>query len=75
LKNAPEPLELWKKEKEQLLMKRKESSGNSMAFLATTVPRVIEKKSRAFRATKFSKRFEKRHKRLWNLLMTPSESL
>ena len=40
--NAPEPLESWKKEKEQLLTKRKESSGNSTTFLATTVPQVIK---------------------------------
>ena len=43
LKNAPEPLELWKKEKERLLAKRKESSGNSTAFLATVVPRDIKR--------------------------------
>jgi hypothetical protein len=41
LKNAPEPLELWKKEKERPLAKRKESSGNSTAFLATIVPQGI----------------------------------
>ena len=53
LKNAPEPLELWKKEKEQLLMKQKESSGNSTAFLATTVPRVIKRSHMPFEPPSF----------------------
>ena len=53
LKNAPEPLELWKKEKERLLTKWKESSGNFTAFLATTVPRVIKRSHVPFEPPSF----------------------
>jgi hypothetical protein len=53
LKNAPEPLELWKKEKEQLRTKQKESSGKSTAFLATTVPRVIKRSHVPFEPPSF----------------------
>ena len=55
LKNAPEPLESWKKEKEQLLMKWNKSSGNSTTFLATTVPRVIRRSHVPFEPPSFWK--------------------
>ena len=53
LKNAPEPLGLWKKERERLLAKRKESYGNSTVFLATIVPQSIKRSHVPFKPPSF----------------------